>query len=129
MSNHFTKTFIAAVDIPAHRLVKFGSDDNTVTLATAGTDDVIGVSDNVDVKAGNTVDVATLGVEKVQYGGTVVRGKSITAGTGGKAVAAQAGDNVAGYALCSAVDKDIALAVMCRSIIPAAPTQQTQPTG
>lgn len=126
MSNYFTKTFVAAVDIPAHRLVKFGADDNTVTLATTGTDNVIGVSDNVDVKAGNTVDVATLGVEKVQYGGTIERGKSITAGADGKAVAAQAGDIAVGYALCSAVNKDISLAVMCRSIVP--PAQQTTPS-
>lgn len=112
MSNYFTKTFIAAVDIPAHRLVKFGADDNTVTLATAGTDDVIGVSDNVDVKAGNTVDVATLGVEKVQYGGAVERGKAITAGADGKAVAGADGDKLIGIALATAVENDIALAVI-----------------
>ncbi len=112
MSNHFTKTFIAAVDIPAHRLVKFAADDSTVTLATAGTDDVIGVSDNVDVKAGNTVDVALLGVEKVQYGGVVERGKAITAGAGGKAVAGADGDNLIGIALAATAENDIALAVI-----------------
>lgn len=129
MSNYFTKTFIAAVDIPAHRLVKFGGDDNTVTLATAGTDDVIGVSDNVDVKAGNTVDVATLGVEKVQYGGTVERGKAIAAGTDGKAIAAEDGDVAVGYALCSAVENDIALTVLCRSTMTAAKVQPSNPTN
>lgn len=120
MANEFTKTFIAAVDIPAFRLVKFAEDDNTVTLATSGTDNIIGVNANVDVKKGNTIDVTTLGIEKVQYGGTVAHGASITAGTEGKAVAAKAGDNIAGFTLVSAVDNDIALGIFCRSVMPAA---------
>lgn len=120
MANEFTKTFIAAVDIPAFRLVKFADEDNTVTLATNGKDNIIGVNANVDVKKGNAIDVTTIGIEKVQYGGTVARGANITAGTDGKAVAAKAGDITAGFALVSAVDNDIALGVFSRSVMPAA---------
>ena len=115
MSNEFTKTYIAAVDIPACRLVKFADDDNTVTLATASTDNVVGVIENVDVKKGNTIDVIHVGTAKIQFGGAVARGASFTAGTDGKAVAAQAGNNVAGFILSSAVDNDIVLGVLCRS--------------
>ena len=105
------KSFKAAVDIPAHRLVKFGSVEGEVTLATAGTDNVIGVSDDVDTDAGNIIDICVSGLRKVQYGGTVTQGDSLTAGTDGKAVKAtsseSATDNVFGQALASAAADEI----------------------
>lgn len=105
------KSFKAAVAIPAHRLVKFGSNAGEVTLATSGTDNVIGVSDDVDTDAGNIIDICVCGLRKVQYGGTVTQGDNLTAGAGGKAVKAtsseSATDNVFGQALASATSDEI----------------------
>lgn len=115
MGNKIIKTYTAAVDIPAHRLVKFSA-DNTVTLATSGTDDIIGVSDDVDVKAGNPVDVVLQGVCEVQFAGTLTYGKPFTAGTDGKATAldaeAETPENKAGITLKSVTADEIALAVI-----------------
>lgn len=105
------KSFKAAVNIPAHRLVKFGSVEGEVTLATSGTDNVIGVSDDVDTDAGNIIDICVCGLRKVQYGGAVIQGDYLTAGTDGKAVKAtsldSATDNIFGQALTSAATDEI----------------------
>lgn len=119
--NIFRKTYTAAVDIPAYSLVKFGTDDNTVTLASAASDDVIGVSGDVDVTAGNLTDIAHLGVEKVKCGGTLTRGQSFYAGANGQAVAAESG-NIAGYVLRAASKDDVVPAVINRAVMPAAAT-------
>ena len=116
--NVFRKTYTAAVDIPAYSLVKFGTDDNTVTLATAAGDDVIGVSGDVDVTAGNLADIAHLGVEQVKCGGTLTRGQAFYAGANGQAVSAESG-NIAGYVLHSASKDDVVLAVINRAVMTA----------
>lgn len=118
MVNEFKKTYTAAVDIPAYSLVKFGSDDNTVTLATSATDDVIGVSGNIDVKADYLVDIAHSGIEKVKCGGSLSRGQSFYSDANGKAVSGEAG-TCAGYVLQSASAEDVVLAVINRSIVSA----------
>lgn len=122
----FRKTYTAAVDIPAYSLVKFGTDENTVTLATTATDDVIGVSSDVDVKSGNLVDIAHLGIEKVKCGGTITRGQAIYAGANGQAVSAENG-NIAGYILHSASKGDVVLAVINRAVMTEATTATTPP--
>lgn len=119
MANEFRKTYTAAVDIPAYHLVKFGTDDNTVTLATSATDDVIGVSGDVDVKAGNLIDVAHLGVEKVKCGGTLTRGQAFYSDAAGTAVTGTSG-NIAGYVLSSASKDDVVLAIINRAAMTAA---------
>ena len=101
------KSFKAAVDIPAHRLVKFGSNEGEVILATSGTDNVIGVSDDVDTDAGHIIDICVCGLRKVQYGGTVTQGDYLTAGTDGKAVKATDSDNIFGQALASTATDEI----------------------
>lgn len=127
--NIFRKTYTAAVDIPAYSLVKFGTDDNIVTLATSAADDVIGVSGDVDVTAGNLIDIAHLGVEKVKCGGAITRGQAFYAGTNGQAVTAESG-NIAGYVLRSASKNDVVLAVINRAVMPAATTpEETTPAG
>lgn len=100
------KSYKAGESIPANRLVKF-SDENTVVLATAGTDNIVGVTDSLTVVVGGVVDVHLLGLAEVEFGGTVTRWTKITAGDEGKAIAASSGDNTIGFATLSATSGDI----------------------
>lgn len=112
------KTYLAAGVIPAYSIVKFGADDNTVVVATAATDLVIGISDNLDAIQGERVDIKLIGIAEVKFGGTVAKGAPITANASGQAVAATSG-NVIGYALISASAGDVAPIVIGRSTIKA----------
>jgi hypothetical protein len=82
------KSFKAAVDIPANSIVKFTANDGEVTLATAATDKIAGVTDSVDVKAGSMVDVAFEGLHPVKAGGVIAAGDPLTADATSRAVAA-----------------------------------------
>lgn len=112
--NTNTKSYIAACDIPRNSLVKFAGTHEQITLATAGTDLVIGVTTEKDVKTGQMADVKHLGTGEVRYGGIVARGESFTAGANGKAFKAEAGNIIAGYALRDSAIDDIALSVIQR---------------
>lgn len=105
------KSFIAGAAIPARTQVKFGAADDTVTFCTAATDFSIGVTTDLAVVPGETVDVIMLGVGEVVLGGAVVRGALITADATGKAImaAAAAGANVRslGLVMASGVLNDI----------------------
>lgn len=114
MTNENRKTYTAAIDIPPYSLVKFGADDVTVTLATSATDNIIGVSSDIYVHAGNLIDINHLGVARVKFGGSVERGASFTSDSNGNAVATAEGNVKCGYALSSASAGDIALAVIGR---------------
>ena len=120
------KSFTAKDAIPAHRLVKFDS-TGTVALATSGSDALIGISDDIDVSAGNMADIHLLGLCKVQFGGTVAAGAVLTAGTGGKAVTAGSNDAVLGIALQAATADEIGYCVI-RSL-GTVPEQQEEPTA
>lgn len=82
------KTFKAGASIPAHRFVKFGTNEGEVVLATSAEDTVIGVSDDVDTDAGNEIDIYMGVACKVQFGGAVAQGDGVVAGANGKAVKA-----------------------------------------
>lgn len=91
------KTFTAGSDISANgRFVKFGTDDQTVVVATAASDAIIGVSDVPAVASGERVDVFMNGIATITYGGTVTRGALLISDSTGRAIAATAaaGTNV-----------------------------------
>ena len=104
------KSFRAASDIAPNTIVKFTTTAGEVAPATAPTDRIAGVTDNVPVSAGQMVDVAIEGVLLVKAGGTIVAGDPLTADSSSKAVAATftAGQTkfVIGRALAPAVVND-----------------------
>jgi hypothetical protein len=104
------KAFKASGALAARTFVKFGSDDETVVAATAGSD-VIGVTTEIPAADGETVDVIMGNIADVKFGGVVARGKLVMSDASGEAVlaAASAGANVrtAGMALFTAADGDI----------------------
>ncbi|MER2605785.1 MAG: hypothetical protein ABTQ29_08155 [Siculibacillus sp.] len=110
MSDACFKGFTAEAAIGAYRIVKFGTADHQVVLATGSSDLAIGVSD-LATDAGDVVDVALGEFHEVVLGGTVIRGQPLTSDANAAAVAAApaAGVNAVtiGFALQSGVAGDI----------------------
>lgn len=87
--SRITKTYVAGIALQHRDLVKAGAADGQVVVATAATDDVIGVVDAPGgVASGSRVDVVHLGEAEVRAGGAITRGGYICAGAAGVAVAA-----------------------------------------
>jgi hypothetical protein len=95
----------------AYTIARFGADDDTLDLASASTDGLLGVFQHTTEAAGEDVRVMLSGISRLKLGGTVTRGDWLTSDAEGKGVAAApaAGVNaeVAGRALASGVDGDI----------------------
>lgn len=106
-----TKSYKAGAALAAYRIVKPGSADGEVLLASAVGDALIGVTNEVAAASGERQDVIQAGIAEVEFGGTVTRGDWLTTDANGKAVAAapSAGvnNNVIGRALVSGVAGDI----------------------
>ncbi len=79
------KNYIADVAIPASTLVKFSADGHVVP-ASAVTDSIIGVSDDIDAAIGDRVDVIRFGIAPVVFGGVVTQGDLLTTDANGHAV-------------------------------------------
>lgn len=98
----FSKNYVAAGAIPAYSLVKFNGVAGQVAVAAAATDEVVGVTGDVDVVAGERVDVIHLCEAQAVAGAAIAAGKFLVSDAAGRAVAAApgAGANVrtVGYA-------------------------------
>jgi hypothetical protein len=107
------KSFTAITAIGHQVQVKAGANDGEVALATASTDNIIGVTDCPGGAAvGERIDVVLLGETEIQVGGTIAFGSFFTADANGKAIAAApaAGVNArtGGILTIGAVSGDIA---------------------
>ena len=82
--------FIADAAISNNRLVKFGTGDRNVAVATAATDSIIGVVNEMPagIALGERVDVVRVGIAWVEAGAAITRGALITADAVGRAVTA-----------------------------------------
>ena len=104
--------FVAAADYSAkqYHIVKLGTNDNEVTLATAATDVLLGTLMNTPT-AGDTAEVQLRGkggTAKVKLGGTVAKGDRLTTDGNSKAIATTtAGNQVLGIALYAGVANDV----------------------
>ncbi len=105
------KTLIAGGTVAKNRIVKFDSSDITAVQASAATDFLVGISDNLGAASGQPFDVILAGVALVEYGGNVTRGQLLTADSDGKAIAAApaatASARTIGVAMLSGVAGDI----------------------
>lgn len=110
----FEKSFKAGENITARRFVKFGDDENTVLTVTSSDDQIIGVSGDTDVSAGNYADVAMVGFNKVQYGEDVAQGDYIKADETGRAVKADDGESAIGIAIATCEEDEIDYFVFAR---------------
>jgi hypothetical protein len=111
LSPILTKSFVAGGAIPARSIVKFGADDLTVVVAAAAADFSIGVTTDLAVVAGETVDVIVGGIGEAVASAVVTRGALLTSDAVGKAIvsapAAGVNNRIVGEAFTSAVAGDI----------------------
>lgn len=95
----------------AYLIAKFGADDDTLSQATASTEELVGVFQHTTSATGDEVRVMLDGITRVALGGTVTRGNYITSDANGKAIAAAPGAGVNAYiigkSLASGVAGDI----------------------
>lgn len=87
MQSARARNYTAGGAIPARSLVKLSA-DRTVVVATAATDDIIGVSADLDAVQGGRVDVYRAGMVAAIAGGNIARGQPVTSNNAGRAVAA-----------------------------------------
>lgn len=121
-------SFKVSGTIPANSFVKFG-DNNTVTLATAPTDNIIGVTDGVTYYEGEMADIYMQGANcEIVLGGTVSAGDALTVNLTGAAVTAQAGDNIGAIALNDGILGDIIKAIVMLGRTVAGENNETEPT-
>lgn len=80
--------YVADTAVPINRLVKFGTGDRNVALATAATDFVIGAVNETAIAIGERCDVVRMGIAWVECGAAVPRGSPITTDGVGRAVVA-----------------------------------------
>lgn len=91
-----SKNFQAAAAIAAYTLVKHAAADDQVQAAAAGTDLVIGATQDVAPALGERVDVAITGITYITAGAAVTRGARLMSDASGRVItaAAAAGSNV-----------------------------------
>ncbi len=87
------KNYTAAVAIAPYRICKFSALD-TVTLATAATDSLIGVNADVAPAIGERCDVVRQGIAFVEAGAAIAQGAPVTSDATGRAVTAAPGAGV-----------------------------------
>ncbi len=97
-------SLLAVANITAYQVLALDA-TGKVKPATAATDKIIGVADDVDVPAGHSVGVLVDGACEVLLGGTVAAGDFITANADGLGVAGTG--RVVGIALQAGVVGDI----------------------
>ena len=80
--------YTAELAIPVNRLVKMGTSDRTVTLATAPADAIIGVVNETAIALGERVDVVRMGIAWGEAGAAIARGAPLTSDATGRVVTA-----------------------------------------
>lgn len=107
MNPLLVKNFKATAAIGAYKLVKFGADDDHVSIAAAATDSLIGATGIVAAGAADDhIDVVMQGIATLTAGGGITRGALLTSDASGNAVTASEDDRVIGIALASASTSD-----------------------
>ena len=101
-----TDNFRAEAVISKRTIVKHGAVDGTVVPATAATDLIIGVSEQIDSAIGQSCDVILQGIADIAAGAAFARGARLTTDATSRAIIAApaAGSNVQilGIALAAA---------------------------
>lgn len=101
----------AETAVSPYRICKMGSADGQVVQSAAVTDVLTGVADALGGAAGGRMDLITVGLADIEYGGAITRGAWLTTDASGKAVAATpaagTNNNVIGIARVSGASGDI----------------------
>jgi hypothetical protein len=113
------KTLFAEGTVLPYRIVASGSKDYAVTLATAATDPLLGVSTADGSTGAHEVDIVLSGLPEVRFGGTVAAGAPLTSDAEGRAITATiSGSRIIGFAYVSATEGVIAPYIYAPGILP-----------
>ena len=91
----------------AFTIAKFGEDDDTLDVASAATNKLLGIFQSTTTAAGDVVRIMMIGISRCKLGGTVTRGDPITSDASAKGIAATSGQSIVGFAMASGVSGDI----------------------
>lgn len=102
------KSVLCTAAVAVNTIAKFGANDNTLSTATAATDNIIGVFQHATTTALDEVRVMLDGIAEIKLGvGGITRGGPVTSDATGLGVAAVSGNNIIGFAMASGVAGDI----------------------
>jgi len=102
------KSFVCLAAVAGRKLVTFGAADGQVATASAVSDPLIGVSEQIGSRDNQRVDVIVNGIAEVTAGGNITRGAALTSDASGNVVASAAGtDRIVGLAMQNAVAGDV----------------------
>jgi len=102
------KSFVSPAAISGRTLVTFGAADGEVVAATAVTDTLIGVAEQIGSRDNDRVDVVIGGIAEANAGGNITRGDILTTDGSGRAVTSAAGtDRIVGIAMQNGVVGDV----------------------
>lgn len=100
-----------AVAIGDFLIAKASAGANTVEIATANTELLLGSVGNLGVEAGGLADITMVGWSEVRLGGTVAFNDPLTADAAGKAIKALPANStqvrIIGYAMLAGVADDV----------------------
>lgn len=89
----------AQAAVAPYRIVKPTATEGVFAQASAATDRLYGVSTSEGADAADApLDIETIGIVSVLYGGAVAAGAPLTSDAQGRAVTAAAGNKIVGYA-------------------------------
>lgn len=91
----------------AFTIAKFGADDDTMSLATAATDNMLGIFQHTTSAANDPVRIMLSGISDLKLGYAVTRGAPLTSDASGKGYPAVSGQNIIGFALKTGAANDI----------------------
>jgi len=101
----------------AFTIAKFGADDDTMSVATGATDNLLAIFQHITDTADDPVRVMMSGISRLKLGGTVTRGGPITSDANAKGVAAILGQNIIGFACALGVADDIIPVFLAQGVL------------
>lgn len=116
------ETNCTAAIATAFTIAKFGANDDTMSVADAATDGLIGIFQHTQATAGARVRVMLEGISRIVLGGTVTRGDLLTSDAAAKGITATLGQNYVGVALASGVASDIIPVLLSPGILAPSPS-------
>jgi hypothetical protein len=82
------KNYVAEVAIPAYRIVKPGTADDRIALATSSLDASIGTSTDIGAAIGERCDVQLCEIAYIEAGAAIARGALVTSDATGRGITA-----------------------------------------
>ena len=115
------KSVKCAAAVTAFTVAKLGADDDTLAVAAAVSDSLVGIFQHATQNAGEEVRVMVIGISRAKCGETITRGQKLTVDASGQVVAAApatgVNNHIIGLAMASGVSGDIVPVLLSQSVM------------